>query len=72
MTITTTAAIEVRGIEKSYGDLPVLRGVDFDVAPGSIFALLGANGAGKTTTMRALSGLQRVSVKTPASAGHCS
>ncbi|MCA4994466.1 ATP-binding cassette domain-containing protein [Tsukamurella tyrosinosolvens] len=59
MTMTTTAAIEVRGIEKSYGDLPVLRGVDFDVVPGSIFALLGANGAGKTTLVRILSTLLR-------------
>ena len=59
MSITTTAAIEVRGIEKSYGDLPVLRGVDFDVVPGSIFALLGANGAGKTTLVRILSTLLR-------------
>ncbi|MCS3778387.1 ABC transporter ATP-binding protein [Tsukamurella ocularis] len=59
MTITTTTAIEVRGIEKSYGDLLVLRGVDFDVAPGSIFALLGANGAGKTTLVRILSTLLR-------------
>ncbi|WP_336671208.1 ABC transporter ATP-binding protein [Tsukamurella sp. USMM236] len=59
MTITTTAAIEVRGIEKSYGDLPVLRGVDFAVVPGSIFALLGANGAGKTTLVRILSTLLR-------------
>ncbi|KXP01097.1 ABC transporter ATP-binding protein [Tsukamurella pseudospumae] len=57
--MTTTAAIEVRGIEKSYGDLPVLRGVDFDVAPGSVFALLGANGAGKTTLVRILSTLLR-------------
>ncbi|NMD57551.1 MULTISPECIES: ABC transporter ATP-binding protein [Tsukamurella] len=59
MTITTTAAIEVRGIEKSFRDLPVLRGVDFDVVPGSIFALLGANGAGKTTLVRILSTLLR-------------
>lgn len=59
MTMTTTAAIEVRGIEKSYGDMPVLRGVDFDVAPGSIFALLGANGAGKTTLVRIMSTLLR-------------
>ncbi|MCA0157867.1 ATP-binding cassette domain-containing protein [Tsukamurella sp. M9C] len=59
MTITTTAAIEVRGIEKSYGDLPVLRGVDFAVVPGSIFALLGANGAGKTTLVSILSTLLR-------------
>ncbi|WP_426004612.1 ABC transporter ATP-binding protein [Paenarthrobacter sp. NyZ202] len=53
----TAPAIAVRGIEKSYKDLQVLRGVDFDVAPGSIFALLGSNGAGKTTMVRILSTL---------------
>jgi ABC-2 type transport system ATP-binding protein len=50
-------AIRVRGLVKSYKQLRVLRGVDFDVAPGSIFALLGANGAGKTTVVRILSTL---------------
>jgi len=50
-------SIEVRGLEKSYKDLHVLRGVDFEVAPGSIFALLGSNGAGKTTIVRILSTL---------------
>ncbi|MGW8630431.1 ABC transporter ATP-binding protein [Streptomyces sp. NPDC055793] len=50
-------AIRVRGLEKSYGKLDVLRGVDFDVARGSIFALLGSNGAGKTTTVRILATL---------------
>ncbi len=39
-------AIRVHALDKSYGDLQVLRGVDFDVARGSIFALLGSNGAG--------------------------
>ncbi|WP_406247115.1 ABC transporter ATP-binding protein [Microbacterium sp. M] len=53
----TTATIQVRGIRKSFKDLEVLRGVDFDVAPGSIFALLGSNGAGKTTVVRILSTL---------------
>ncbi|MBP2327895.1 ABC-2 type transport system ATP-binding protein [Kibdelosporangium banguiense] len=52
-----TQAIHVRGLEKSYGDLNVLRGVDFGVARGSIFALLGSNGAGKTTVVRILSTL---------------
>ncbi|WP_166350845.1 ABC transporter ATP-binding protein [Phytoactinopolyspora limicola] len=47
-------AIRVRGLEKSYGKVEVLRGVDFDVARGSIFALLGSNGSGKTTTVRIL------------------
>jgi ABC-2 type transport system ATP-binding protein len=50
-------AIRVQGIEKSFKDLHVLRGVDFDVTPGSIFALLGSNGAGKTTLVRILSTL---------------
>src|SRR5688572_5522876 len=54
-----TAAIQVRGIEKSYRDLHVLRGVEFDVARGTIFALLGSNGAGKTTLVRILSTLLR-------------
>jgi ABC-2 type transport system ATP-binding protein len=48
-------AIHVRALEKSYKDLHVLRGVDFDVARGSIFALLGSNGAGKTTVVKILS-----------------
>jgi ABC-2 type transport system ATP-binding protein len=50
-------AIRVEGIEKSFKDLHVLRGVDFDVRKGSIFALLGSNGAGKTTLVRILSTL---------------
>ncbi|RJK94744.1 ABC transporter ATP-binding protein [Vallicoccus soli] len=52
-------AIHVRGLEKSYGDLPVLRGVDLAVERGSIVALLGSNGAGKTTLVRILSTLLR-------------
>jgi ABC-2 type transport system ATP-binding protein len=50
-------AIRVQGLKKSYQKLEVLRGVDFDVARGSIFALLGANGAGKTTVVNILSTL---------------
>lgn len=53
----TATAIRVEGIEKSYKDLHVLRGVDFEVAAGSIFALLGSNGAGKTTMVKILSTL---------------
>lgn len=52
-----TAAIDVRGLEKSFGDVAVLRGVDFEVGPGTVFALLGANGAGKTTVVRILATL---------------
>jgi ABC-2 type transport system ATP-binding protein len=50
-------AIRVRGLVKSYQQLHVLRGVDFEVARGSIFALLGSNGAGKTTVVKILSTL---------------
>jgi len=55
--MTTQTAIRVKGIEKSFKDVHVLRGVDFDVAAGTIFALLGSNGAGKTTLVRILSTL---------------
>ena len=59
MTARTTSepAIRVRDLEKSYKKLRVLRGVDFDVARCSIFALLGSNGAGKTTVVKILSTL---------------
>ena len=57
MSATAAPAIHVRGIEKSFKDVHVLRGVDFEVNAGSIFALLGSNGAGKTTLVRILSTL---------------
>jgi ABC-2 type transport system ATP-binding protein len=57
-------AIHVQGLHKSYGKLAVLRGVDFDVARGSIFALLGSNGAGKTTVVKILSTLLRADAGT--------
>lgn len=53
----TAAAIDVAGLEKSFGDVKVLRGIDVAVARGTVFALLGANGAGKTTLVRILSTL---------------
>ena len=62
--MTTDVAIRVQGLEKSYQELRVLRGVDFDVAPGSIFALLGSNGAGKTTVVRILSTLLKADAGT--------
>jgi ABC-2 type transport system ATP-binding protein len=50
-------AIQVNGLQKSYEKLHVLKGVDFTVASGSIFALLGSNGAGKTTVVKILTTL---------------
>ncbi|MGH7643376.1 MAG: ABC transporter ATP-binding protein [Candidatus Dormibacteria bacterium] len=52
-------AIHVQGLEKSYRQVEVLRSVDFDVARGCIFALLGSNGAGKTTVVKILTTLLR-------------
>ena len=62
-------AIKVRGLEKSYGKLAVLRGVAFEVARGSVFALLGSNGAGKTTVVRILSTLLTADAGTVSVAG---
>ncbi|MEU4689763.1 ATP-binding cassette domain-containing protein [Actinoplanes sp. NPDC023714] len=65
MSITSTAdAIRVAGLEKSFKDVRVLRGVDIAVARGSVFALLGSNGAGKTTLVRILSTLLKADAGT--------
>lgn len=50
-------AIQMKGLHKSYKELHVLKGVDFEVEKGSIFALLGSNGAGKTTIVKILTTL---------------
>ncbi|MFE3025819.1 ATP-binding cassette domain-containing protein [Nocardia tengchongensis] len=52
-------AIEVDGLVKSFGDQPVLRGIDVTVPTGTVFSLLGPNGAGKTTMVRILTTLDR-------------
>ncbi|OMH23783.1 export ABC transporter ATP-binding protein [Tersicoccus phoenicis] len=69
-TTTVDPAIRVRGLEKSYGTLSVLRGVDLDVARGSILALLGSNGAGKTTIVRILATLLAADAGEAAVDGH--
>ncbi|MFN2382743.1 MAG: ABC transporter ATP-binding protein [Gemmatimonadota bacterium] len=50
-------AIAIRGLEKRYGALEALRGIDLTVPRGQFFGLLGPNGAGKTTTIHILTGL---------------
>ncbi len=52
-------AIEVKGLQKSFKDTEVLKGIDFEVRRAEIFALLGSNGAGKTTIVKILTTLLR-------------
>jgi ABC-type branched-subunit amino acid transport system ATPase component len=51
------ALLRIRGLDAGYGRVQVLFGLDLDVAPGEVVAILGTNGAGKTTSLRAVSGL---------------
>jgi ABC-2 type transport system ATP-binding protein len=50
------SAVVVRGLQKRYGKVEAVRGIDFDVERGEVFGLLGPNGAGKTTTVEILEG----------------
>ncbi|MBV7337475.1 ATP-binding cassette domain-containing protein [Chloroflexi bacterium TSY] len=63
-------AIEVTNLHKSYGKVAVLKGINLQVARGSLLALLGPNGAGKTTTVRILSTLLRYDSGTVKVFGH--
>ncbi len=53
-----TPPLVVSGLHKSYGDFPVLNGLDLEIAPNSVMGLVGLNGSGKTTTIECLLGLQ--------------
>ncbi|HEX2128302.1 MAG TPA: ABC transporter ATP-binding protein [Solirubrobacterales bacterium] len=57
--VATAAPLVVRGLRKSYGDVPAVASVDLEVDAGSICALLGPSGCGKTTTLRLIAGLER-------------
>src|SRR5580765_754984 len=62
--------LEVRGLTAGFGAGPVLFGIDLDIAPGELIALVGANGAGKSTLLGVLSGLVRATSGTITLAGH--
>ncbi len=53
----SSPALKVAGLHSGYGDIRVLRGVDIELPPRTVVALIGANGAGKTTLLRTISGL---------------
>src|SRR3954470_20503972 len=62
--------ISVKGLEKSYGEIEAVRGIDFEVAAGETFGFLGPNGAGKTTTIGVLCTLVRPTGGSATVAGH--
>ncbi len=55
----TAAPLRLDGLRKAYGDVTAVDGVELEVEPGSICALLGPSGCGKTTTLRLIAGLER-------------
>lgn len=61
MESSVTVTLAIRGVEVRRGDRAVLRGIDLDVEPGEICALMGSSGAGKTTLMRCVAALQSFS-----------
>lgn len=55
------AGIKIANIEKSFGDNPVLKGINLDVTAGQLVSILGSSGCGKTTLLRIVAGLERAS-----------
>ena len=63
MTAPATPLLAIRGLRAAYGKIEALKGVDLDIKPGEIVALIGANGAGKSTLMMTIFGKPRARVR---------
>ncbi|MEV3912032.1 MULTISPECIES: ATP-binding cassette domain-containing protein [Streptomyces] len=68
--MTSTYAVLSEGLEKRFGEVHALRGLDLAVAPGTVCGILGSNGAGKTTAVRLLTTLLRPDAGSARVAGH--
>src|SRR3954453_12852390 len=68
--MTSTYAVLSEGLEKRFGEVHALRGLDLAVAPGTVCGILGSNGAGKTTAVRLLPTLRRPDAGYSRVAGH--
>jgi len=68
--MTLDLALDVHGLQKAFGDVRAIDGLDLDVAPGQVHGLVGPNGAGKTTLLRILFGLVAPDAGTVSLLGH--
>ena len=55
------ASVTIQAVKKNFGEVPILHGVDIDIADGSFTVLVGPSGCGKSTLLRMIAGLEEIS-----------